>query len=130
MVDVLELRHRCLFFKDFIAGVEWVDHAYISSGGKYQSTATATSHYTNNAILLKPGTYKLVGFSYQEDAGASNKTNFRIHAYNASDKWQRQITYKLIDWLSPVDIPFTLTSDTYVRLSIARKFVGHLIRTK
>ena len=82
----MAMMRRGAFFKDFLGGVEWVNPGWISGNGTKGSNANTLARYTKDAMLLKAGTYKLVGFSYQEYV-ANDTTNFRIHAYNASDKW-------------------------------------------
>lgn len=110
---------------NYLDGVTWTDNGYISATGKESTSATSASHYTTNAILLEAGTYALTGFSYYVGTDA---TRFRIHKYNSSNKWQSQITFEEIGNLSPVDISFTLTEDTYVKLSIAMDFDGILAK--
>ena len=110
---------------DYLENQTWIDSAYIGSSGKKTTGGTSASHFLTNQILLEAGTYVLSGFSYY--VGTDN-TNFRIHAYDSTGKWLRQIAYKQIGDLSPVDISFTLDTDTYVNLSIAMDFDGVLAK--
>ena len=75
--------------------------------------------------MLEAGTYVLSGFSHYV---GSDNTRYRIHAYNSSGKWVKQITFQQIGNLSPVDISFTLDTDTYINVSIARDFDGVLAK--
>lgn len=110
---------------DYLENQTWIDSAYIGSSGKKTTGGTSASHFLTNQILLEAGTYVLSGFSYY--VGTDN-TNFRIHAYDSTGKWLRQIAYKQIGNLSPVDISFTLDTDTYVNVSIAMDFDGVLAK--
>lgn len=101
----------------------WTDYGYIGSNGKPTVNGTSASHFTKYPILLKAGTYNLNGFS---NYVGSDNTNYRIHECNQNGTWVKQITYKQIGNLSPVDISFTLDKDTYVKLSIAMAFEGTL----
>ena len=110
---------------DYLENQTWIDSAYIGSSGKKTTGGTSASHFLTNQILLEAGTYVLSGFSYY--VGTDN-TNFRIHAYDSSGNWSKQITFQQIGNLSPVDISFTLNTDTYVNVSIARDFDGVLAK--
>ena len=127
-IDVKYWTHKNLTptpLTDYLENQTWTDSAYISSSGKKTTGGTSASHFLTNQILLEAGTYVLSGFSYY--VGTDN-TNFRIHAYDSTGKWLRQIAYKQIGNLSPVDISFTLDTDTYVNVSIAMDFDGVLAK--
>ena len=127
-IDVKYWTHKNLTptpLTDYLENQTWTDSAYISSSGKKTINGTSASHFLTNQILLEAGTYVLSGFSYY--VGTDN-TNFRIHAYDSTGKWLRQIAYKQIGNLSPVDISFTLDTDTYVNVSIAMDFDGVLAK--
>lgn len=129
-IDVKYWTHKNLIptpLTNYLENQTWTDNAYISSNGKKSTNAVlpSPSHYLTNQILLEAGTYVLSGFSYYV---GSDTTNYRIHAYDSTGKWLRQIAYKQIDNLSPVDISFTLDTDTYVNVSIAMDFDGVLTK--
>ena len=110
---------------DYLENQTWTDSAYISSSGKKTTNTVSASHFLTNQILLEAGTYVLSGFSYY---AGSDGTRYRIHAYDSTGKWVKQITFQEIDNLSPVDISFTLDTDTYVNVSIAMDFDGVLAK--
>ena len=110
---------------NYLENQTWTDSAYISSSGKKTTNTVSASHFLTNQILLEAGTYVLSGFSYY---AGSDSTRHRIHAYDSTGKWLRQITFKQIGNLSPVDISFTLDTDTYVNVSIAMDFDGVLAK--
>ena len=110
---------------NYLENQTWTDSAYISSSGKKTTNTVSASHFLTNQILLEAGTYVLSGFSYYV---GSDTTNYRIHAYDSTGKWLRQITFQQIGNLSPVDISFTLDTDTYVNVSIAVDFDGVLAK--
>lgn len=110
---------------NYLENQTWTESAYISSSGKKTTNTVSASHFLTNQILLEAGTYVLSGFSYY--VGTDN-TNYRIHAYDSTGKWLRQITFQQIGNLSPVDISFTLDTDTYVNVSIAMDFDGVLAK--
>ena len=110
---------------NYLENQAWTDSAYISSSGKKTTNTVSASHFLTNQILLEAGTYVLSGFSYY---AGSDSTRYRIHAYDSTGKWVKQITFQEIDNLSPVDISFTLDTDTYVNLSIAMDFDGVLAK--
>ena len=110
---------------NYLENQTWTDSAYISSSGKKTTNTVSASHFLTNQILLEAGTYVLSGFSHY--VGTDN-TNYRIHAYDSTGKWLRQITFQQIGNLSPVDISFTLDTDTYVNVSIAVDFDGILAK--
>ena len=110
---------------DYLENQTWSSNGYISAAGKQTPDANSASHYLASPILLESGTYVLSGFSYYV---GSDNTRYRIHAYNSSGKWVKQITFQQIGNLSPVDISFTLDTDTYVNVSIARDFDGVLAK--
>ena len=127
-IDVKYWSHKNLTptpLTDYLENQTWTDSAYISSSGKKTTGGTSASHFLTNQILLEAGTYVLSGFSYY--VGTDN-TNYRIHAYDSTGKWLRQIAYKQIGNLSPVDISFILDTDTYVNVSIAMDFDGVLTK--
>lgn len=127
-IDVKYWTHKNLTpipLTDYLENQTWTDSAYISSSGKKTTNTVSASHFLTNQILLEAGTYVLSGFSYY--VGTDN-TNFRIHAYDSTGKWLRQITFQQIGNLSPVDITFTLDTDTYVNVSIAMDFDGVLAK--
>ena len=110
---------------NYLENQTWTDSAYISSSGKKTTNTVSASHFLTNQILLEAGTYVLSGFSYYV---GSDSTRYRIHAYDSTGKWVKQITFQEIDNLSPVDIEFTLDTDTYINISIAMDFDGVLAK--
>ena len=127
-IDVKYWTHKNLTptpLTDYLENQTWTDSAYISSSGKKTINGTSALHFLTNQILLEAGTYVLSGFSHY--VGTDN-TNYRIHAYDSTGKWLRQITFQQIGNLSPVDISFTLDTDTYVNVSIAMDFDGVLAK--
>lgn len=127
-IDVKYWTHKNLTpipLTNYLENQTWTDSAYISSSGKKTTNTVSASHFLTNQILLEAGTYVLSGFSYY--VGTDN-TNYRIHAYDSTGKWLRQITFQQIGNLSPVDISFTLDTDTYINVSIAMDFDGVLAK--
>lgn len=127
-IDVKYWTHKNLTpipLTNYLENQIWTDSAYISSSGKKTTNTVSASHFLTNQILLEAGTYVLSGFSYY---AGSDSTRYRIHAYDSTGKWLRQITFQQIDNLSPVDISFTLDTDTYVNVSIAMDFDGVLAK--
>lgn len=127
-IDVKYWSHKNLTptpLTDYLENQTWTDSAYISSSGKKTTNTVSASHFLTNQILLEAGTYVLSGFSYY---AGSDSTRYRIHAYDSTGKWVKQITFQEIGNLSPVDISFTLDTDTYVNLSIAMDFDGVLAK--
>lgn len=110
---------------NYLNYVIWSEAGYIDAKGRETLQATSASHFFKNPILLKAGTYNLNGFS---NYVGSDSTRYRIHEYNQNGTWVKQIAYKQIGNLSPVDISFTLNKDTYVKLSIAMAFEGTLTK--
>lgn len=127
-IDVKYWTHKNLIptpLVNYLENQTWTDSAYISSTGKKTTNTVSASHFLTNQILLEAGTYVLSGFSYY---AGSDSTRYRIHAYDSTGKWLRQIAFQQIGNLSPVDISFTLDTDTYVNLSIAMDFDGVLAK--
>ena len=127
-IDVKYWTHKNLTptpLTDYLENQTWSSNGYISATGKQTPDANSASHYLASPILLEAGTYVLSGFSHYV---GSDNTRYRIHAYNSSGKWVKQITFQQIGNLSPVDISFTLDTDTYVNVSIARDFDGVLAK--
>ena len=111
--------------KDYFDGIEWQHKYYISSTGKIAS-GDATASYTLNPMFMKAGTYRLKGFN---SYGGNKALNYRIHEYNSNDKWVKQVTYFSIDTQSPVDVTFTLDHDSYIRISLGKRyFTGTLTK--
>jgi len=110
---------------NYLENQTWTDSAYISSSGKKTTNTVSASHFLASPILLEAGTYVLSGFSHYV---GSDNTRYRIHAYDSNGKWVKQITFQQIGNLSPVDISFTLDTDTYVNVSIAMDFDGVLTK--
>ena len=127
-IDVKYWTHKNLTptpLTDYLENQTWSSNGYISATGKQTPDANSASHYLASPILLEAGAYVLSGFSHYV---GSDNTRYRIHAYDSSGKWVKQITFQQIGNLSPVDISFTLDTDTYVNVSIAVDFDGILAK--
>lgn len=127
-IDVKYWTHKNLTptpLTNYLENQTWSSNGYISATGKQTPDANSASHYLASPILLEAGTYVLSGFSHYV---GSDNTRYRIHAYDSTGKWLRQITFQQIGNLSPVDISFTLDTDTYVNVSIAVDFDGVLAK--
>ena len=86
-MDLMEIRRRMLMSsgkKDYLKGVEWVLNHFIGSGGGISSSNLLK--YTVS-IPLDSGEYMFSG-TMGNNGGA---VYTRVHAYDADDRWMRQL---------------------------------------
>lgn len=128
-MDLMEIRYRMLMSvkKNYLKNVVWKDSGYITAGGVMKADNSDASSYMLNAIFLKAGTYFIKGFNSYTGA---NKINYRIHEYNSTDKWIKQVTFFTIPNKSSVNESFTLEHDSYIRLSMARNYFSGTLTKK
>ena len=112
-MDLMQIRRRMIAQtaeKDYLKGVEWVEKKYISqNGGIFNGD---TLKYTES-IHLSEGVYIFAGT--MENQGA---VYTRIHAYDAEDKWIRQLMTLRIQINSRFSEEITVPSDVYaIRIS-------------
>ena len=113
------------FPRDYLK-VAWTHGSYINKSGKTYRDASDTSSHMTDVVFMKAGIYRLKGTNtYTGD----KPINYRIHEYNASDQWQRQvISFNATRYYS-FDETFTLDHDSYIRVSMAIKyFIGSLTK--
>lgn len=124
-MDLMRVRRGIIGrIKDYFDGIEWLYDYYILSNGKI-SHGDNSSSYTLNPMIMKAGTYRLKGFNSYAD----KILNYRIHEYNSNDKWVKQVIYFPIDTQSPVDATFVLDHDSYIRISMGKRyFTGTLTK--
>ena len=121
----MAIRHGLMMqTKDYFDGIEWRHKYYIASKGKITS-GDDTASYTLNPMFMKAGTYRLKGFN----SYSGRILNYRIHEYNSTDIWVKQVTYFPINAQSPVDATFVLDHDSYIRISMGiQYFTGTLTK--
>ena len=108
--------------KDYLKGVEWVEKKYISQNGSIFNGDTLK--YTES-IHLSEGVYIFAGT--MENQGA---VYTRIHAYDAEDKWMRQLTTLYIQINSRFSEEITVPSDVYaIRISTGITVKATLTKT-
>lgn len=106
--------------------VAWTYYSYISTSGVIRSDSYDTSSRMTDVVFMKAGTYRLKGTNTYT---GNNAINYRIHEYNASGQWQRQVTYFFVTGPGSIDKTFTLDHDSYIRVSMAIKyFIGALTK--
>ena len=126
-MDVMALRRHVMGQKWNYLAVKWKYYAFISGSGKMFDDTKDTSSYTENAMLLKAGTYCIKGFN---SYNGSNNINYRIHEYNANDVWSKQIASLAAPNNSAINFSFTINHDAYVRISMAIVyFTGTMTKT-
>ena len=112
-MDLMQVRRRLMAQateKDYLKGVEWVEKKYISQNGIISNGDILK--YTES-IHLSEGVYIFAGT--MESQGA---VYTRIHAYDAEDKWIRQLMTLYIETNSRFSKEITVPSDVYaIRIS-------------
>jgi len=124
-MDLMQIRRRLMAQateKDYLKGVEWVEKKYISQNGSIFNGDTLK--YTES-IHLSEGVYIFAGT--MENQGA---VYTRIHAYDAEDKWMRQLTTLYIQINSRFSEEITVPSDVYaIRISTGITVKATLTKT-
>lgn len=85
-MDLMQIRRRMMLYSgktDYLKDVEWVENKYINVGGAIGDSVLLK--YTES-IRLPAGAYIFAG-----TIGPQGPVNTRIHAYDAEDKWIRQL---------------------------------------
>lgn len=96
--------------KDYLKGVEWVEKKYISQNGIISNGDILK--YTES-IHLSEGVYIFAGTMKSQGAVYT-----RIHAYDAEDKWIRQLMTLYIETNSRFSEEITVPSGVYaIRIS-------------
>lgn len=96
--------------KDYLKGVEWVEKKYISWNGIISNgndLKYTESIHLSEGVYIFAGTMESQGVVYT-----------RIHAYDAEDKWIRQLMTLNIQTNSRFSEEITVPSDVYaIRIS-------------
>jgi len=100
--------------------VAWTHYSYINASGVTRPDTYDTSSRMTDVVFMKAGTYRLKGTNTYNKL--NRNLNYRIHEYNASDQWLRQVTYFVVTGLDSIDKTFTLDHDSYIRVSMAILF--------
>ena len=112
-MDLMQVRRRMMVVskkKDYLKGIDWVKGKYISQNG---AIANNTALKYTESIHLSEGVYIFAGT--MENQGP---VYTRIHAYDAEDKWIRQLTTLNIQINSRFSKEITVPSDVYaIRIS-------------
>lgn len=96
--------------KDYLKGVKWIEEKYISQSGSIGDNNDLK--YTES-IHLNEGVYVFAGTMERQNA-----VNTRIHAYDAEDKWMRQLMVLDIRANSSFSEEITVPSNVYaIRIS-------------
>ena len=112
-MDLMQVRRRMMSQateKDYLKGIEWVERKYISQSGTIadgNALKYTESIHLNEGVYIFAGTMKSQGAVYT-----------RIHAYDAEDKWIRQLIRLDIPTNSRFSEEITVPSNVYaIRIS-------------
>lgn len=124
-MDLMQVRRRMMLYSgktDYLKDVEWVKNKYISASGTIGDSVLLK--YTES-IRLPAGAYVFAGTI--EPQGS---VNTRIHAYDAEDKWIRQLTLLDIPSDSSFSKEITVPNGVYaIRISTGITVKATLTKT-
>ena len=96
--------------KDYLKGVKWTEKKYIS---QYGNITNGNDLKCTESIHLNEGVYVFAGTMERQGAVYT-----RVHAYDAEDKWMRQLTTLDIQASTSFTHQITVPSDVYaIRIS-------------